>query len=398
MKICIISKYPPIEGGVSTRTYWIARALGERGHEVHIITNASEVEPEYREELDFKDPEYSPKNVFIHDINSSEIPWHIPFSKAYGERLTNKALEVIEENDLDLIYSYYLIPYGVSGYAAKALTDRPLIIQHAGSDIDRLFNYHDLNKIILKVLKKADRILTYHDTKEFLLSQGISESKLILLPKASVDLDYFNLDVKPYDLTKFTNKEIEGLPILTFIGKIPYHWESKGIGDFANALNGIKKEFRLLFVSNGAGVKEVQSMLEKYNLVDKSIIAGFVPPWRIPSIIKRSTCVVVPEREFPVAGHTSNIPLETKAVGRNLIISDELHENQEYKSLIAGVSTQVINPKDIGQFRKAIEKTMMESDSNEKGSIEGYELLKKHDIFNESITTLEKVFEEICSK
>ena len=45
----MIGKYPPIEGGVSARVYWLAKALGERGHEVHIVTNAQEVESEYKE-------------------------------------------------------------------------------------------------------------------------------------------------------------------------------------------------------------------------------------------------------------------------------------------------------------------------------------------------------------
>ena len=67
MKICMISKYPPIEGGVSSKTYWTAKALGERGHEVHIVTNALEVEEEYREGIDINDPNYTPKNVHVHN-------------------------------------------------------------------------------------------------------------------------------------------------------------------------------------------------------------------------------------------------------------------------------------------------------------------------------------------
>ena len=48
MKICILGKYPPIEGGVSTQTYWLARGLAQRGHHVHVITNADEVEDMFR--------------------------------------------------------------------------------------------------------------------------------------------------------------------------------------------------------------------------------------------------------------------------------------------------------------------------------------------------------------
>ncbi|MBA7662612.1 hypothetical protein ES703_70641 [subsurface metagenome] len=74
MKICMIGKYPPIEGGVSTRTYWLARALGEQGVEVHIVTNAQEVEEEYKEIIQDGDPEYAPPNVYVHSTNETSHP------------------------------------------------------------------------------------------------------------------------------------------------------------------------------------------------------------------------------------------------------------------------------------------------------------------------------------
>src|SRR6516225_9308974 len=48
MKICIIGKFPPIQGGVSVRTYWSAHDLAARGHEVHVVTNAKEARPPFR--------------------------------------------------------------------------------------------------------------------------------------------------------------------------------------------------------------------------------------------------------------------------------------------------------------------------------------------------------------
>jgi len=90
MKICLISKYPPIEGGISARVYWLAKALGERGHEVHIVTNAQEVEKEYKERIDTNEQEYIPQNVYMHSTTSDTNPWHIPFSKTYTERIGRK--------------------------------------------------------------------------------------------------------------------------------------------------------------------------------------------------------------------------------------------------------------------------------------------------------------------
>jgi hypothetical protein len=48
VRICIVGKFPPIQGGVSMRTYWAAHALAMRGHDVHVVTNAKEVRPPYR--------------------------------------------------------------------------------------------------------------------------------------------------------------------------------------------------------------------------------------------------------------------------------------------------------------------------------------------------------------
>src|SRR5680860_987321 len=48
VRICIVSKFPPIEGGIASRTYWRVRRLLDAGHEVAVVTNAGSVESDYR--------------------------------------------------------------------------------------------------------------------------------------------------------------------------------------------------------------------------------------------------------------------------------------------------------------------------------------------------------------
>src|SRR6185437_12919278 len=48
VRICVVGKFPPIQGGVSTRTYWTAHGLAALGHEVHVVTNAKEAEAPFR--------------------------------------------------------------------------------------------------------------------------------------------------------------------------------------------------------------------------------------------------------------------------------------------------------------------------------------------------------------
>ena len=43
MRICVVGKFPPIQGGVSMRTYWTAHALAARGHQVHVFEALHEI-------------------------------------------------------------------------------------------------------------------------------------------------------------------------------------------------------------------------------------------------------------------------------------------------------------------------------------------------------------------
>jgi len=208
MKICLISKYPPIEGGVSARVYWLAKALGERGHEVHIVTNALEVEDVYREQMDINDPEYSPQNVYVHSITPEMNPWHIPFSHAYTERIASLAIEVIEKYDIQIIDSYYILPYAISGYLAKCFTSKPQILRHAGSDIGKLFTSNEYQPLFKEIFRRVDKIITIPHLKKMFLSLGVKESVLSFDDRVSVDINAFNPEVAPFPLSDFIEGKI----------------------------------------------------------------------------------------------------------------------------------------------------------------------------------------------
>ncbi len=375
MKICLISKYPPIEGGVSAQVYWLAKALGERGHEVHIITNALEVEEEYRERIEVNEQRYAPENVHIHSTSPDNNPWHIPFSKAYTERIANLAIEVIEKYNIQLIDSYYMLPYGVAAFIASNITGRPQILRHAGSDIGKLFTSPSYNTLFKTIFQRADKIMTIPPLKEMFLSLGIPESKIVFDENVSIDTNAFNPEVIPFPLVDYIERQLPECPIIIFIGKINYYWKTKGLYELLEAVKGIKDDFLLLFVANGRGLKEFQNLLEEKNLSKKSIFLDFVPPWEIPSIIKLSTCVVIPEREFPPQYHaTPVIPREVMAVGKCLVLSEELYNKQCYGDLIDGESVLVVDPKNIKQFRTAIEHIIKHPDIASKIGQNAYKI------------------------
>jgi len=398
MRICLISKYPPIEGGVSSRVYWLAKALGERGHEVHIVTNAPEVEEEYKERFKTNEQQYEPENVHVHTTNPDNNPWHIPFSKAYAERIANLAIEVIEKNNIQLIDSYYILPYVISGFIAKNITGRPQILRHAGSDMGKLFTSSSYNTLFKTIFQRVDKIMTIPPLKEMFLSLGIPESKIVFDEKVSVDTKAFNPEVAPFPLSDYIEKQLPECPVITFIGKINYYWETKGLYELLEAVNGIKEDFLFLFVANGRGLKGFQNLIEEKKLSKKSIFLDFVPPWEIPSIIKLSTCVVVPEREFPIQYHTPILPREVMAVGKCLILSKELYNKQCYGNLSNGESAFIIDPKNIKQLRAVIEQVIRHPEDATRIGQNAYKISKQIENFDEYINQTTDQYTSLIEK
>jgi glycosyltransferase involved in cell wall biosynthesis len=385
MRICIISKYPPIEGGVSARVYWLAKALGERGHEVHVVTNSQEVESEYKEIFELNDLEFIPRNIYLHSTNADTNPWHIPFSKAYTERIANLAIEVIEKYDLQIIDTYYILPYAVSGFIAKNITARPQILHHAGSDISKLFSSNAYQTLFKSVFQRVDKIITIPQYKKMFLSLGVKESVLDLNDQISINTDAFNPGVTPFQLSDYINGTRFECPIITYIGKINYYWQTKGLYELIEAVKNIKADFRLLFVSNGKGLVEFKNLIKEKNLENKTIFIDFVPPWKIPSIIKLSTCVIVPDKEFLIPNNVPILPREVMAVGKCLMISSELFSKKYYGNLIDEENVLVVDPKNIEQYSKVMKEIIRDPEIALRIGEKAYQHSIQFENFNEYI-------------
>ena len=127
---------------------------------------------------------------------------------------------------------------------------------------------------------------------------------------------------------------------------------------YPSSTGGIRKNFLLLLVAGGKESDQLKDLVAKYKLTNKTIFLGFVPPWKIPSIIKASTCVVHAEHDFPIKTHYPIVPREVMAVGRCLVLSEELYEKRKLEKIKDGVNVLVVNPRDIKSFRKILAKVI----------------------------------------
>jgi len=396
MKICFIGKYPPIEGGESSKLYWLARGLGDKGHIIHVVTNALEVENEYREKIceNIDLDSYQPNNVYIHNTNPFLDLQFIPFNNPYIAKLANLSIEVIRNYNLQIIDSWYILPYCISGYIAKIFTHKPQILRHAGSDLNRLFFNRDLNTIFTEIIKAADIVVTYTSRLKQFIELGVSESNIFMNKKVSVNPEFFNPNVKPIDLSKF-KKFNPRYPVITYIGKFGY---TKGIIELLFVLSQIKQNFNLLLVTGGKNLNILKKIINEYKLSPKTIIIGFVPPWKIPSIIKASTCVVHAENEFPISSHSPILPYEVMAVGSCLVLSEELYKKRKSEKIKNKENIIVVNPKNTENFKNIIQSIIENPNIAEKIGKAANKISLQIEDFENYITQTEYLYESALKR
>ena len=395
MNLLFISKYPPIEGGVSAQTYWLAKALGEKGHKVYVASNCWEVEPRYREQIGEKELHLlEPKNVELFST-SPDFRSSIPFSRYYESRIASMALDLIGKYDIGIIYSHYLLPYGVSALMLKKLASRPWVLQHAGSDITRLFSFPQLKSIFIECLNNADRVIGYANTREKMVEHNLDLSKLVYVPK-SINLEEFNPNVAPFDFIKYgIEKETA---VFTYFGKIS---GLKKTYEFINAAAEIKNEdFKIVFLTEaGNSAEELKEHAKKIGISDKLVFMPFMPPWKIPSIMKASTCIVCPESEespyLPKGTHGPQIAREAMAVGKPVIIGKGVKEKGIYKNTAEKHNILVVDSTNKEDFSNTLKFVINNKEKAEEIGGNARKFAEANENFEKYISSMESLFNSL---
>jgi glycosyltransferase involved in cell wall biosynthesis len=353
IKACFLIKYPPIEGGVSVRGYWTAREMAERGHHIFVITNANEVEDDYRiymdeDDRDWYEPSFEDTGGFVkvrHTQPFSDAMMHIPEANPFVAKLASVATQVIRKHGCDVIYAHYLQPYGLAAYLASQWTGVPYIVKHAGSDLGRLMKQRDLTTAYREVLKAADCVWSGLSEKEPFLAMGVREERLWINRAAKLP-DIFNNQGSQLDLNGFLAKlatihsdhvknvlintgEIDfSKPTIGIYGKVG---EIKGSFDLLAALGILKGQglnFNFLALTQGKGLENFKRAIREHDLQDRAWTFPFIPHWKVPGFIRACTAVCFLERDFPIGFHGPTVPKEVFACGTCLIVSEEIAEKQ----------------------------------------------------------------------
>jgi glycosyltransferase involved in cell wall biosynthesis len=346
LRVCLLGKFPPIQGGVSMRTYWGAHRLAARGHEVHVVTNAKEVAPPFRmhmrlEDWDRCDGDYGAGSVTVHWSDPADNSQsYIPMASAFVSKLAAIAGRLHAEKRFDVIYSHYMEPYGVAAYLAAQMSDVPHVVRMAGSDAGRLWHHPQLEALYDHVLRSAAVVIAVGPVAERAIERGVDPGKIIAGGGFAVPEDLFTPNGPPLDLAALRD-ELDAEPALRhlmwggFAADRPYFGvcgklgDSKGSFALLAAMHRLARaglDVGLVALAHGPARVETafRSRARKLGLADRVLQIPFLPHWRVPEFLRGCLAVCCLEQDFPIGFHSPIIPREVLLSGTCLVASTEM--------------------------------------------------------------------------
>jgi glycosyltransferase involved in cell wall biosynthesis len=379
MRICVIGKYPPIEGGVSAETFWTARLLAAHGHDVHVVTNAAETEAEHRMwflagDADRLESDHPGGRVRVHftQAGNDADRYYIPAGQPTVTRLAGVATEVTRGYECDLIIGWYLEPYGVAAGLAAHWTGRPYVLRHAGSDLFALAADAELAPAYRELIRHARGVMTYGTP---LAWPALPAARAPGLPGACLP-EEFTPDGPALDIAgtaaqlaargcpSVTNVAAmpAGAPVIGCYGKLG---PQKGTIELIHAVGRLRKDgldVQLALMGGGRDWPLVMAGIRQADLGPSTWTLPPLAPWRVPGFIRACQAIAYLERDFAVAEHMPIPPFEVVACGRPLVLSDWIARKCLRGRLAdaARRTVDVVSPRDQdalgGALRRAIER------------------------------------------
>ena len=349
MKIGIFGKFPPIQGGVSARTYWTAHALAGLGHEVFVVTDAREATAPTGctcvRRIGFAAMR-SMGRVRSRSIGPESYgkqEWRIPNSTSHVTKLASIGLRVAREHWLDLIYSHYLEPYSVAAHLVAQTMGLPHIVRTAGSDAGRLWLLPQYQGLYDEILAAAEAIICSPGVASKMAAVAGPAAQVISTPGKHenlsdlfspggpvIDIESLEQEATAHCGTEF-HQQFYGTfdPSRQYVGVYGKLGKDKGTFALLAALKSMKSAGRrvgLLVMAHErpSAQHRFRDLVQDYGLQDAIVQIPFLPHWRVPDFIRACIAVCCLEQNFPIKFHDPVVAREVMLCGGCLIASAEL--------------------------------------------------------------------------
>ena len=376
----MFSYMPPVVGGIVTHTYFLAKELVKRGHEVHVISFNSK---NFGEKIH--------ENIHVHgfggciDVNGLysvgskvDLPGVIAF------------LKKLKPDILHFHHKTSTIEFAL--HNLKEELNIPIvntIHTQAGSletfsfiDTVHYLHYNALADELKKASNGIIAVSKYN--KDELVKRGISPEKIEVLANGVPlkDFDEWTKESARKKLNISMNEKI-----VLFVGR---HSPEKGIDVLISAFKKLKKEnTKLIIVGKGEFTP-----LYKFLAGDSKniIFTGVLSQKEIRPYYKAADVFVLSSVCFEAQGLTL---MEAMAAGVPVISTKTGGSEELVKKGNAGL---IVKPRDHTALKDAMEKLLKDPALRKKFGINGYNLIKAEyswDIITENV---EKIYNNVLKK
>jgi len=260
MKILLIGKYPPMQGGISSKTYWLFKHLKSIGFEYRIVT---------LNEPDYSAAKISPDCRDITVLERADTPWHIPETSLVDDQIIQAALKTSKTFNPDLIETNYLWPFCKDALLLAKLLQKPLLIRHAGSDIAKFYKEDKFHDVMSFYFNQAAAVVTNLSSKIIITNICNDLKKVHSIQRYVPCPEIF----KPN-----SNKAFD----ILFAGKINYHWRYKGLELLLKIIKA--KNLTALFVLGGKYKNDIEKQISNHQIEENIKIVDFVHPEKMPKM------------------------------------------------------------------------------------------------------------------
>jgi len=307
IRVLLVGKFPPVEGGIASKCWQLTRALRPHGIVFHGV--GITMPSEYCTPAD----DINSSLLSTHWIaqQDSTMPWFLPGGDLLVERLSAIALDIAREFRPNIVEANYLAPYGiVASWVARQL-GVPLLLRHAGSDMAKLLSRTDLYAAFSALLHAAQAVVTTEDGRFVDSYPDLATVSWRIIPRYAPDPKLFHFTCRKSSRTT--------PPTLLYIGKSNFHWKLRALELAAQAV--AKTEgWRLKLITNGKGLANVQHVLADYALGDRLSYHDFIPPSSVPAQLRTAAAVWGFNRLGGVSD-VSNVIWEAAACGVPVLCS-----------------------------------------------------------------------------
>jgi glycosyltransferase involved in cell wall biosynthesis len=289
----IVTLFPPKWlAGTEIASYNIAKFLGKRGHEVHVITSLDNPFPK-NETLE---------NFCIHRITFKKV-------RVIGVILFwFQILYKIKKINPDIVHIQALT-ISLPGLVSKIFLKKPYIVWARGSDV---YLPDKFTKLISKVvLKNASYIIALNEDMKRKINTIYKRENIIVVPNG-IELEKFK-DIYP-------QKQDNKIKTIIFVGTLR---PVKGVEYLIKAMSIIHEKLpdtNLLIVGDGPDREKLETLAQELDLQGCTCFAGNVSNEKIPEYMAKADLFVLPSLSegFPLVileAMASGLPIVTTNIG-----------------------------------------------------------------------------------